>query len=83
NRLHPYYQSLDTDEALGECFRQYIFDAVAEYRLLQQQAKLNPDSLRRLKDRCLRIGPIRVENEALAKQELEAQRLKATLNEKS
>ncbi len=29
NRLHPYYQSLETDEALGECFRQYIFDAVA------------------------------------------------------
>jgi len=55
NRLHPYYSSLESTEAADECMRQYIYDAVAEYRVSKLAAKVNPNSVRRLKDQLLRV----------------------------
>ncbi len=43
NRLHPYYESLETSEAIDECIRQYIFDAIAEYKVHKQQSNVNPE----------------------------------------
>jgi hypothetical protein len=61
NRLHPYYASRPTVEAINECFRQYIYDAVAEYRVAQQ-IQVTPDSVRRMKDSLLRAEANRIEN---------------------
>jgi hypothetical protein len=64
NRLHPYYESLETSDAIYECFQQYIFDAIAERQVNSQQAMVNPDSVRRLKDSLLRVREQRIENKA-------------------
>jgi hypothetical protein len=61
NRIHPYYAARPTVEAIYECIRQYIYDAVAEYRVAQL-IKVTPDSVRRMKDALLRADANRVEN---------------------
>jgi len=76
NRLHPYYESLETSEAIDECIRQYIFDAIAEYRVHKQQAAINPNSVRRAKDTLLRVQELRINNAAAA---LERDELDATI----
>lgn len=50
NGLHPYYQTLEAKDAINECVQQYIFDAVAEFKTSKLISRLNPDSVRRLKD---------------------------------
>lgn len=64
NRLHPYYESLETVEGIDECIRQFVFDAIAEYRVHKQQAVMNPDSVRRWKDSLLRVQELRITNAA-------------------
>ena len=66
NRLHPYYESLETSEAIDECIRQYIYDAIAEYRVHKQQAAISPTSVRRAKDTLLRVQELRIDNAAAA-----------------
>jgi Histidine kinase-, DNA gyrase B-, and HSP90-like ATPase len=61
NRIHPYYAARPTVEAIYECIRQYIYDAVAEYRVAQM-IKVTPDSVRRMKDALLRADANRIEN---------------------
>jgi hypothetical protein len=69
NGLHPYYQSLESNDAIEECVHQYIYDAVAEYRVSKLQARVNPDSVRRLKNDLLRARTIRIENNAAQSRE--------------
>lgn len=64
NRLHPYYESLETSEAIDECIRQFVFDAIAEYKVHKQQSTVNPDSVRRGKDSLLRVQELRINNAA-------------------
>jgi hypothetical protein len=54
NGLHPYYQTLDAKDSIYECIQQYIFDAAAEYKASKLIARVNPDSVRRLKNDLLR-----------------------------
>jgi hypothetical protein len=61
NHLHPYYASLPTTEAIEECVRQYIYDAIAEYKVMQL-IQVTPDSVRRMKDTLLRAQVARLEN---------------------
>jgi hypothetical protein len=61
NRIHPYYAARPNVEAIYECIRQYIYDAVAEYRV-GQLIKVTPDSVRRMKDALLRADANRIEN---------------------
>jgi len=61
NRIHPYYAARPTVEAIYECIRQYIYDAVAEYRVAQM-IRVTPDSVRRMKDALLRADANRIEN---------------------
>ena len=64
NGLHPYYQSLDTAEAIEECITQYMYDAVAEYRARSLiSAPVLPDSVRNLKDALMRARIHRNDNE--------------------
>lgn len=69
NGLHPYYSSLEAVDAIHECIRQYIYDAIAEYQVGKQTGKVNPDSVRRFKDNLLRAVILRVENAAAAQQQ--------------
>jgi hypothetical protein len=64
NGLHPYYQSLESNDAIEECLHQYLHDAVAEYRTSKLQGRVNPDSVRRLKNELLRARMTRIENAA-------------------
>lgn len=64
NGLHPYYMDLEATEAIDECIRQYIYDAIAEYRVGKLTGRVNPNSVRRLKDDLLRVKAVRVENAA-------------------
>jgi hypothetical protein len=54
NGLHPYYQTLEAKDAIYECIQQYIFDAAAEYKTSKLVARVNPDSVRRIKNDLLR-----------------------------
>lgn len=69
NGLHPYYIDLESSDAIDECIRQYIYDAMAEYRAGKLNGRVNPSSIRRLKDELLRVQAVRVENAAAALQE--------------
>lgn len=64
NGLHPYYMDLDSSDAVNECIRQFIYDAIAEYRAGKLVGRVNPNSVRRLKDDLLRVKAVRVENAA-------------------
>lgn len=68
NRLHPYFCSLESTDAVDEAIRQYIYDAIAEYRVSKLTGKVNPDSVRRQKDSLLRVQVHRVENAAAEEQ---------------
>jgi hypothetical protein len=69
NRLHPYYYSLESTDAIDECIRQYIYDAIAEYRVSKLSTRITPDSVRRLKNELLRVQAVRAENAAAAVQD--------------
>lgn len=66
NRLHPYYISLESTDAIEECIRQYLYDAISEYRVSKLMAQINQDSVRRLKNDLLRAQILRIENAAAA-----------------
>ena len=69
NGLHPYYVSLESADEINECIRQYIYDAIAEYRVSKLTARVTPDSVRQLKDGLLRVQVIRTENAAAEAQQ--------------
>lgn len=69
NGLHPYYASLETTEAMHECINQYIYDAIAEYKVGRQSSRVAPDSVRRLKNDLLRVQELHRINSATALQE--------------
>ena len=62
NGLHPYYQSLATNDAMEECIHQYLYDAIAEYKVGKLISRVNPDSIRRLKDNLLQAHVARKDN---------------------
>ena len=62
NGLHPYYQTLEAKDAIAECVQQYIFDAVAEFKTSKLTARVNPDSVRSLKNGLLRARAEQLDN---------------------
>jgi hypothetical protein len=64
NNLHPYYEEIESPDAKEECLRQFIYDAIAEYRVSRQMGQVNPDSVRRKKDSLLRAKSVHAENAA-------------------
>jgi hypothetical protein len=69
NGLHSYYSSIETNEAIEECIRQFVYDAIAEYRVSKMTARVSWDSVRRLKDDLLKAQIVRVENLAARAQD--------------
>ena len=62
NGLHPYYQTLEAKDAINECVQQYIFDAVAEFKTGKLIGRVNPDSVRNLKNNLLRARAEQMDN---------------------
>ncbi|MDZ4389694.1 MAG: ATP-binding protein [Gemmatimonadales bacterium] len=62
NGLHPYYQTLEAKDSINECVQQYIFDAVAEFKTSKLVSRVNPDSVRRLKNDLLRARAAQLDN---------------------
>jgi len=71
NGIHPYYFSLSDKglDAMDECIRQYIYDAIAEYRVSKLMGPVNPNSIRRLKNELLKAQIVQIENAATAIQD--------------
>jgi len=65
NLEHPYYASLNSADARDECIRQYVYDAIAEYRVSKQHGQVNPSSVHRKKDALLRARISHLESERL------------------
>ncbi len=63
NQQHPYYLEIDSTERADEIIRQYIYDAVAEFRVFQRLSVQQPDAIRRFKDQLLRAKITRLENQ--------------------
>ncbi len=64
NLLHPYYDSLETNESMEECIVQFMYDAVAEYKVrMSTSAPVQPDGVRNVKDSLLRVRMHRNEAE--------------------
>jgi len=61
NRLHVYYSSLESPDAISECMRQYIYDALSEYKVTHQSAPMAPANVRRVKDQLLKAAPVQVD----------------------
>lgn len=62
NLLHPYYATLASDAAIDECVHQYVFDAIAEFKVSKMVGKTNPNSIRTLKDSLLRAIVTGIDN---------------------
>jgi hypothetical protein len=62
NGLHPYYRTLEAKDAINECIQQYIFDAAAEFKASKLTARVNPDSVRNLKNNLLRARADQIDN---------------------
>lgn len=75
NNQHPYYLDIESTERADEILRQYLYDAVAEYRVLKSSQRFEPDVIRRFKDSLLRAKITRLHNLQAESQEREAQRL--------
>jgi len=69
NGLHPYLCDLEATDEIDECLRQFVYDAIAEYRVSKQESKVTPASVWRMKDNLLRVNALRIKNAALLKQE--------------
>jgi len=71
NQQHPYYVGIESEERVNEIIRQYIYDAVAEYRVLQRMATQSPDAIRVVKDQYLRakMQILASKNDEIAKSE--------------
>lgn len=66
NQQHPYYLEIQTTERADELIRQYVYDAVAEFRVHQRLATQPPDAIRKFKDSLLRARITRLTNQNTA-----------------
>lgn len=62
NGLHPYYQTLESKDQIHECIQQYIYDAVAEFKASRLVSRVNPDSVRSLKNNLLAAKAHQMDN---------------------
>lgn len=76
NERHPYYVDLeDSSERVKEIILQYVYDAVAEFRVSKRGQRQEPDSVRKLKDQLLRTKMRRLENKDAEHTEKELEKL--------
>ena len=61
NRQHPYMVTVGT-AGLGDYMRQCVYDAIAEYKVLQMRGKVEANTVRFYKDQLLRL-PYKIHDE--------------------
>jgi hypothetical protein len=76
NEQHPYYAEIDSQERVKEIIFQYVYDAVAEYRVGKRLGRQEPDAVRKLKDQLLRSKIQHLENKDAERSEKELAKLK-------
>lgn len=76
NQQHPYYAEIDSAERVKEIVFQFIYDAVAEFRIMKRAARQEPDAVRKLKDQLLRAKIRSLENKHTDGAEKELAKLK-------
>ncbi|MEK6303149.1 MAG: ATP-binding protein [Acidobacteriota bacterium] len=76
NQQHPYYAEIDSGERVKEIVFQYVYDAVAEFRVSKRFSRQEPDAVRKLKDQLLRAKIQRLENKDVEHGEQELAKLK-------
>lgn len=62
NGLHSYYKTMESQEAIDECIRQYVYDVISEYKVCNQKSRINPDSVRFIKSQLLRAKLKSIQN---------------------
>lgn len=80
NQRHPYYGLIDSRDRADELIRQFIYDAIAEYRAFQRRSHQEPDAIRKLKDQLLRTEMRRLENRHACAQQQELDVLYGDIN---
>lgn len=75
NQQHPYYAEVDDQARADELIRQFIYDAVAEFRAFQRLSQQQPDAVRKLKDQLLRAKLTRIQNQDAKNQQYELEKL--------
>ncbi len=76
NQQHPYYAEIDSVDRVKEIVFQYVYDAVAEFRVGKRLSRQEPDAVRKLKDQLLRAKIQRLENKDAEHGERELAKLK-------
>jgi hypothetical protein len=74
NLRHPYYAAIESDERADELIRQYLYDAVAEYRIGRRNNKVvSPDAVRTLKNQLMiaRLTRLETESSVVISQEID------------
>ena len=62
NRNHPYWSTqLRGSESVRDYLRQCVYDAVAESQARQKASRIDPDTVKHLKDSLLRV-PLQIES---------------------
>lgn len=79
NQLHPYYVAIESEERVREILFQYIYDAVAEFRVGQRLGRQEPDAVRKLKDQLLRSKITRMEVQETRHAEDELDKIKKSI----
>jgi hypothetical protein len=80
NQLHPYYSEIETEERTDEIVRQYIYDAVAEYKVMKKLSRQSPSAIRLLKSQLLRAKIDRIISEDDAHREQAYDDLSSSVN---
>lgn len=62
NQQHPYYAEIDSPDRVKEIIFQFVYDAVAEFRIMRRASRQEPDAVRKLKDQLLRAKIRSLEN---------------------
>lgn len=56
NKQHPHWSQLKASEGVANYLRHCIYDAISEWKAMKQTSKLNPDTIKLIKDKLLRIS---------------------------
>ena len=63
---HPHVSQIEGEQGLMNYFRHCVYDAVAEWQVQQHRARMDPDTIKMLKDRLLRVS-FQIEQHATAR----------------
>jgi hypothetical protein len=63
NQNHPHFKQIEGAEGVANYFRHCIYDAIAEWQTAKRIGKIDPDTVKMVKDGLLRISLRVIENE--------------------